>query len=256
MSKNVTLMGASYSDVPSVILPQTGGGTAIFHDMDYALAWLGPNAVHVDTIYSKDYTLAQTEFNTWTPSTTAKDIVASGNVSQTFSADLEHYEYIIRWRCDFHNALNSGATKKAQINMQLGSHWSHIHRRPYGLANIGSMTDSRNYCTNIYTTSTLLVYWNTSASRTWTTTNSYGIYQTIQAATFNNNDSLTPTVTFVYPKISARCYSSYFSTARASEVDKANATVKIRGDLYRIDVGYGYGRQYYRDAYEMYSNPI
>lgn len=33
MSKNVTLMGASYSAVPSVILPQTGGGNAQFFDV-------------------------------------------------------------------------------------------------------------------------------------------------------------------------------------------------------------------------------
>lgn len=32
MAKNITLMGASYSDVPSVVLPQTGGGTAEFFD--------------------------------------------------------------------------------------------------------------------------------------------------------------------------------------------------------------------------------
>ena len=33
MSKNVTLMGASYSDIPSVVLPQTGGGNAQFFDV-------------------------------------------------------------------------------------------------------------------------------------------------------------------------------------------------------------------------------
>lgn len=32
MTKNITLMGASYSDVPGVELPQTGGGTAYFAD--------------------------------------------------------------------------------------------------------------------------------------------------------------------------------------------------------------------------------
>ena len=33
MAKNVTLMGASYPDVPAVNLPQTGGGTATFTDV-------------------------------------------------------------------------------------------------------------------------------------------------------------------------------------------------------------------------------
>lgn len=32
MAQNITLLGASYSDVPAVTLPKTGGGTAKFVD--------------------------------------------------------------------------------------------------------------------------------------------------------------------------------------------------------------------------------
>lgn len=32
MAQNITLLGASYSDVPAVTLPKTGGGTARFTD--------------------------------------------------------------------------------------------------------------------------------------------------------------------------------------------------------------------------------
>lgn len=38
MAKNITLMGASYSDVPAIILPQTGGGTAKFADTSIVTA--------------------------------------------------------------------------------------------------------------------------------------------------------------------------------------------------------------------------
>lgn len=38
MAKNITLMGASYSDVPAVTLPQTGGGTARFDDASVTTA--------------------------------------------------------------------------------------------------------------------------------------------------------------------------------------------------------------------------
>lgn len=34
MAKNITLMGADYPQVPAVQLPQTGGGTATFYDID------------------------------------------------------------------------------------------------------------------------------------------------------------------------------------------------------------------------------
>lgn len=33
MSQNITLLGASYSNVPAVTLPKTGGGTASFTDV-------------------------------------------------------------------------------------------------------------------------------------------------------------------------------------------------------------------------------
>lgn len=33
MAQNITLLGASYSDVPAVTLPKTGGGTASFTDV-------------------------------------------------------------------------------------------------------------------------------------------------------------------------------------------------------------------------------
>lgn len=32
MAQNITLLGASYTDVPAVTLPKTGGGTAKFID--------------------------------------------------------------------------------------------------------------------------------------------------------------------------------------------------------------------------------
>lgn len=34
MAKNITLMGANYPEVPAVVLPQTGGGSAVFADAD------------------------------------------------------------------------------------------------------------------------------------------------------------------------------------------------------------------------------
>lgn len=38
MAQNITLLGASYSDVPAVMLPKTGGGTARFDDASVTTA--------------------------------------------------------------------------------------------------------------------------------------------------------------------------------------------------------------------------
>lgn len=42
MAKNISLLGADYPNVPAVQLPQTGGGTATFYDIDEffeTIAW-------------------------------------------------------------------------------------------------------------------------------------------------------------------------------------------------------------------------
>lgn len=39
MAQNITLLGASYTDVPAVTLPKTGGGTAKFVDEDEIITY-------------------------------------------------------------------------------------------------------------------------------------------------------------------------------------------------------------------------
>lgn len=39
MAQNITLLGASYSDVPAVELPKTGGGTATFIDEEEVITY-------------------------------------------------------------------------------------------------------------------------------------------------------------------------------------------------------------------------
>lgn len=39
MAQNVTVQGASYSDVPAVVLPKTGGGLAKFIDEDEVVTY-------------------------------------------------------------------------------------------------------------------------------------------------------------------------------------------------------------------------
>ena len=41
MAQNVTLLGASYPDVPQVVLPKTGGGSAVFTDTSGTTAGAG-----------------------------------------------------------------------------------------------------------------------------------------------------------------------------------------------------------------------
>ena len=61
MAKNVTLLGANYPDVPSVVLPQTGGGSAQFYDDVEILNRFYP----VNSIYMTSSSTAPTFGGTW-----------------------------------------------------------------------------------------------------------------------------------------------------------------------------------------------
>lgn len=219
--------------------------------------WMGGTPEFVSNIYpTKTYTLAETNFDTWTPVTTATDMVASVTLTSKYSADFEHYEYLIRWRYCFDPVYDTGYTNVARIKREFGSQWQSLHRRPYGVSNFATLTDSYNYCATVVSAPIYVLYFNDKGSDTWTTNTTYGFYPSLTAATFSSTTSLTPQVTFKTPKIQARCSSTYLSTANASKLNKTESTLKLRGDLYRFKFGDGWTHSMYRDAVELYSNPL
>lgn len=254
MAQDLIIAGNTYADVPSIVIP-TASGTAEFHDMSGDIAWLGVEAEHVGQLYHASYTLADTDFATWTPSTTAKAIIASKNLS-TFSANMSQYEYWLEWRFDYESVLNDGATTKAQVDRQFGSLWQNLHRRPYGLNNFETLTDSYNYCASAFTGATYTIYWNTSGAHTWTSGISYGFYGALTAATFSSTTATTVNVTPKTPVINARCSNTYMTTARAKEINQDESTIVVTGDLYRVKKGTSTVRHFYRSALEMYNNPL
>lgn len=60
MAQNVTVQGASYSSVPAVDLPKTGGGTARFADVT------GTTAVESDVVNGKIFVKADSSTGTGT----------------------------------------------------------------------------------------------------------------------------------------------------------------------------------------------
>lgn len=236
-------------------LGQAITGTAAIMDLSSDLCWMGANPEHIATIYQQQVTLSDTDFNGWTPSTTAKTIIASSALTSQ-SIDLVNYEYWLVWRWDYVPTFTSGATLKAQVNRECGTIFQNIYRRPYGLANFATMTDSYNYCTNVSVGSMHCIYYNTSGTLTWTTNIGYGIFSGATAATFGSTANTSTTLIPKTPIISARCSNTYLATARAAEIDQENSTVTITGDLYRVKQGSSLARFMYRDALHTYNNPL
>lgn len=243
---NITLLGANYNDVPAVTLPKTGGGVATFYEYDYK----GKMPELLEVIHEEETALADTTFNGWNPSTTAKAIQAT-KTAGTFAANFAKYNYLLKWEFSFVPVLNEGATKKAQLIWEGADLWQILNKRPSSLANIEAENFNGNACTTYFTVP-FMRYYNTSGTATYTHSISYGIYPSPTAATFSNSTSNTPTVTVKTPAINARCNATYFAVARAPELDQAASKFRLVGKVYRVEKEDA-AEAMYREFYERYN---
>lgn len=210
-----------------------------------------PEPELVRVVCDQEFSLADTNFPNWTPSTTAAAIKASQNIT-TEVLDMAAYEYILKWETSFFAAYQSGATMKAQVIYETADQYQQIRRQPNNLANLQALNFNSNTCTT-YFTCPLMRYYTTAGASTYTHSLSYGIYPALVAATFSNSTSLTPTMTVKTPTINARCNSSYFAVARAPELDQANSKIHMVGKLYRQKIP-GEVRAMYEEMYQRYIN--
>ena len=249
--------GQNYADCPKIIMPgEDNIGSVPFYAMDGALDWMGPDTELIGQIYGKDIKLSNTEFPSWTPSTTAKIIVTTENVTPVYAANMNDYAYTVVWLSDINIVYDGTEDNKAMVTRVCGAQWQSLHRRPYGIANFPSMNHSYNYCATESSGSYYVFYRNTSGTETWTTGISYGFYTTLSAATFSSTSSTTPNVTLKAPTVSARVSTTYLKSANMSRVVAASSIIKIRGVLYRSPATFSPIRNYYDRALEIYNNPI
>lgn len=243
---NITLLGANYNDVPAVTLPQTGGSVATFYEYDHK----GKLPELLEVIHEEETALADTLFNGWTPSTTAKAIQAT-KTAGTFAANFAKYNYLLKWEFSFVPVLNEGATTKAQLIWEGADQWQSLNKRPSSLANIQAENLNGNACITYFTVP-FMRYYNTSGTATYTHSISYGIYPALTAATFSNSTSNTPTVTVKTPAINARCNATYFAVARAAELDQAASKFRLVGKVYRVEKEDA-AEAMYREFYERFN---
>lgn len=235
MAQNITLMGANYPNVPSVLLPKTGGGTAQFYDMDGAMAWMGKDAeLYLDNFYTKEFSLSETLYNGWTPSTTAKDIVASVTAGTFSAANMSDYEYYIVWDSGVDPVYTGSPTLKALTQLSRAYQVQQIFRRPSSWVNIGADNFNSNVCGSVYTSTFLRYYGTTTGTSTYSWAQTYGFYFTVTAATLSNTTAESPTVTVKTPKLSARCSTTYLSTTNANLIDQNASLCYITCKIYRV----------------------
>ena len=288
MAKDIAFMGAVFPDVPSIRLPQQGGGLVSFDDttdatatadkilesytayvngqklvgtasgggiivpktitlngeydaQDEDVGGYSPVLVNVDLKHLVSFdpivvTLAETAFNGWTPSTTAKAILATQTVGTFIAENIADHDYYVRHRVYIHLVYVDGtSTAKGMFQFSCGENWNCLTRKASTASNLNSGTKNQNGNESVSNTF-LSKYYNSGWTAIYSSSN--GIYPSNTAQTLSSTSASSPTVTVKTPVINAKCNSTYFSTAMAGKVDQDASTIKFVSDVYRADAGY------------------
>lgn len=221
-----------------------------------AYNWMGDGVECINAnLYNATVELADTTFSTWTASTTAKSLKATVSLS-TFSADMANYAYLLRWVTVAHVALKDTATlNTVPEGLQINIFDQQIMRRPSNLTNI----QADNYNGNVYVNTSGLgwmQYYNTSSAKTYTWGSSYGFYSGVPTPTFASSTTSPTNVTPKTPVLYARCSTTYFATARKTDIDIDNTYWTIHGELYRMDLEKNCMRQRYADLIDIINKEL
>lgn len=204
-----------------------------YYDMSGALAFLGAGAELVDTFTLADVKLSATGFNTWTPSTTAADILATRNAGTFTATDTPNWNYFIVWETKIPIVYASAGTNKAKPLFLASIIINALFRRPSTYDNIMASNYNNTVNATAYTGNFLRYYGTTTNSMTYTYNASYGLFGVATAATFSSATADSPTVTAKTPKIQARCSTTYMSTANAGYIDKDKTIISQKGYVYK-----------------------
>ena len=277
MAQQVVISGATYSDVPQILVPDanevfhpftdTSDTTAIASDVRsgkdiylsdgtkttgtavLATATVSGSTLtltngfpvesgleHIANLPKKTWKLSATDYNSWTPSTTATAIIASESAGTFTATDIATYDYFSRVRVFTDAVYPSGTSNaKGRFEKSCAENWYCLTRRASNNTNLTSSTRNSNVAesiTNIYVTQ----YYNGG----WVSIYSagYGIYTANSAPTLSSTSAASPTVTVMTPIVNARCNATYFATSFANSLDKDSSTVTMTFDIYRCRSGY------------------
>ena len=235
----------------------TNNNKALTYEAD-KFDWLGKNTEYIKEIYSLSTTLDQTNFASWTPSTTASNIKASSTLTTKETMNLEDYDYVMVWISDCNVAYNSTWTASAASCLRETCLYTQaVFRRPASVTAI----EGKNFNYNVSQENNYHIYYCKYYSSATAVSIAYTTYSpcyisAITAATLSSTSSTSPTVTIKTPVLTARCSSTYFSTANAKKVDQENSTVKMKGYLYRVEAGTSIARGSWAQLVNVFNNPL
>ena len=190
----------------------TGGGGAF--------AWYGTNAELLST-NTTTVALANTDFSTWTPSTTETTIYTIDTPQITM--DTTQYTYVCVGEYTFDPVYQTGTTLLAAPTRYIAVLQYERFMMPSNVTNWNN--DTRNSATN---NNRYLYYYfcKTTAGADAVLQNYYGVY--CRTISFYSGTK------YWRVPIYARCHDTYCSTSMAAALDQTNSKFTLRYNVYRV----------------------
>lgn len=206
-----------------------------YYDMSGSLAWLGADATLVQTFTLADVKLSATNFASWTPSTTAKDIFDTRTAGTFTASNMPDYDYYICWETVIPIEYQAGAVNKARGIYLAAYHVQAIVRRASSYADYQAGNANSNVNVSAFTGGNFYRYYGSKQGTiTYTNSASYGFYGTVTANTISSTTAASPTITLKTPKVTARCSTTYLSTSNAALIDQDKTVIKQKCIVYRV----------------------
>lgn len=261
MADNLTIFGTTYSNVAGFKATDTDSNTKTFirptgsetktvngtYDVTNLAQlvvnvsgggnypWFGQNTTYVGRIIDKTFNLKNdTTFDSWTASTTAGTIKAASSTADGSQAIDYNNMWWFVYRAFVEVAFLPGATLQTTVKRFANYYIYQIYPCP---SNNGNLVAGTNNTTNNASTDRygIRYYGNTA--------NTLAYFQGRYGPMYTSNPSQTAsgtTYSWKIPSIQARCSTSYFTTARKTEVDSANTNMVVTMDVYKTPIPNGY----------------
>ena len=262
---DVTLLGVNYPDVPSVILPKTGGGSALFNDTSVTTATasdvasgkiflsangevttgtasgsaplkygvLRPDAEIVKT-FSADEMLFEDMEISWPAYTTTSTTLKTGEIIGTYDigSGVDSYNYAILHRCLSIPIYNTNNIAKARFEYSLSVFFNEIVHSDQGAFSTVISSNVKVPAYNHVSAATSAfrgLYWYNATSLRLISTSGYGISQTYAAPTIDGT-----VLTINSPNIVCRGSSSYLAQTFWEAIEDIRMQYRI--DIYRAPI--------------------
>ena len=211
------------ADSPVTVNVSGGGGGS----------WMGVNATKVHTFTSEHILLKNTNFATWTYSTSATTIRAAQNYTQLTLDDQHDYIQVLK----FHTHFDYGNWSPVKAVVEIGGFYaSPAYRQASTYA--GYKSETKNSVASNAGIYQIRTYYRNSSGTETSASSGYGLYLgTAQTPSVSNATAATPKVTFVCPPIQARGSSTYFDQTAYGNVDKDTSYIDIECEIWGVDPG-------------------